>query len=380
MRIGIVGPGARGTSLMKDFFQHAREMNAEMVGVCDLWTQRQEEAAARVKEMTGKEPRKFKYIQDLLGMPDLDGVIIATPDFAHAKLLTQAVKAGKDVYCEKPMGNVLEEVKEAYRTVKGSKQVVQIGTQGLSSGSYQAAQAFVKSGRLGVISRVALESNFNGPRWRGVAAVKQIREQDTDWNAWLLGRPARRFDPRLYFEFRLYKGFSTGIADQWMSHAITGVHHVMDDYFPYSAVAHGGTFVYRDERENPDTFEALLAYPKGFLVCYSTMFGNDAPGGSRYYAQNGMLEERRDGFVATGTGGAKRAERLAEEITVKPVNPVHHMRNWLECIRTRQTPNADVWSGYGHSVACIMAAQAEVAGRRLYWDAKREEIVERPVV
>jgi len=381
LRIGIVGPGARGTSLLKEFFKLAKENNAELVAVCDLWSKRQDAAADLTKEMTGQTPRKFQYIQDLLQMRDLDGIIIATPDFAHAKLLTQAVKAGKDVYCEKPMGNVLSETKEAYRTVKASRQVVQIGTQGLSSGAYQAARQFVQSGRLGVISRVVLESNYNGPRWRGVSAVKEIREQETDWNAWLLGRPARPFDPRLYFEFRLYRGFSSGIPDQWMSHAIAGVHHILDDYFPHSVVANAGTFVYKDDRENPDTFQALLVYPKGFLVSYATMFGNDSPSANCYYGQNGILETTRgrEGYLVKGTGGAKRPSRITEEIALEPINPVDHMKNWLDSMRSRKTPNADVWSGYGHSVATMMAAEAEATGKKLYWDPRREEIVDRPV-
>jgi predicted dehydrogenase len=381
LRIAIVGPGARGTSLMKEFFRLAKESNVEMVAVCDLWTKRQDEAAALTKEMTGKEPRKFRYMHELLQMKDLDGVIIATPDFAHAKLLTQAVKAGKDVYCEKPMANVLEEAKEAYRTVNSSRQVVQIGTQGLSSGAYQAAAEFVRSGKLGTISRVVLESNYNGPRWRGVPAVQQIRQEETDWNAWLLGRPQRPFDPRLYFEFRLYRGFSSGIPDQWMSHAIAGVHHIMDDYFPHSAVANAGTFVWKDDRENPDTFQAVLVYPKGFLVSYSTMFANDSQAVNRFYGQNGIMEaaSRGEGYVARGTGGGKRPERIAGEIAVNPVNPVNHMKNWFDSMRSRKTPNADVRSGYAHSVAVIMAAQAEITGKKLYWDPKREEIVDRPV-
>jgi hypothetical protein len=105
---------------------------------------------------------------------------------------------------------------------------------------------------------------------------KQIREEDTDWRRWLLTKPYRAFDPRIYFEFRLYPEFSSGIADQWMSHGIDMVHNLLDDYFPKSVVAHGGVFAWRDGRETPDTFQALLEYPKGFLVSYSTSLGNDS--------------------------------------------------------------------------------------------------------
>jgi predicted dehydrogenase len=333
-----------------------------------------------VKEVTGREPRKFQRYQELLAMKDLDAVIIATPDHQHARQLVDAIKAGKDVYCEKPMGNVLTEVKEAYRIATASKQVVQLGTQGLSTGGYQAVAQFMRTGRLGKVSRVSHEATFNGPRWSPLPAVKEIRENEVDWKAWLQGRPSRPFDPRLYFEFRLYREFSGGIADQWLTHAIAGVHHIMDDYFPSSVVAHGGVLVYPDGRENSDTFGATFMYPKGFLFQYSAMFGNDFTPSTRYHGQNGTIERLGEGgYIARGVGGGKRAERLAADVEIKPLTPVHHMKNWLDCVRSRKTPNADLRSGYAHSVVSIMAAQAERTGKRLYWDAKREEILDRPI-
>jgi hypothetical protein len=100
--------------------------------------------------------------------------------------------------------------------------------------------------------------------------VKNIREQDTDWRSWLMNKPFRPFDPQLYFEFRLYREFSSGIPDQWMSHGIDLCHYFIDESFPESVVANGGIFAWHDGRENPDTFQALFTYPKGFLVSYST--------------------------------------------------------------------------------------------------------------
>jgi predicted dehydrogenase len=378
LRVAIIGPGTQGTGLMKGFHQFAQEANAELVAVCDLWTRRRDEAAAKVKEASGREPRKFQRFEDLMAMKELDALIIATPDHTHARYLTQAVKAGKDVYCEKPMGNVLAEVKEAYRTVKASKQVVQLGTQGLSKGDYQAVAQIVRSGRLGKISRVSHEGSFNGPRWSPLPAVKEIREADTDWKAWLMGRPYRPFDPRLYFEFRLYREFSNGIADQWLTHAVAGVHHIMDDYFPSSVAAHGGVLVYPDGRENADTLSAALVYPKGFLFTYAAMFGNDFTPSTRYFGQNGTIERLGEGgsYVARGLGGGTRPERLAEDTPVKPLNTVHHMKNWLDCLRSRKTPNADALSGYAHSVVSMMVAQAERTGKRMYWDRRRAEIVD----
>ena len=139
------------------------------------------------------------------------------------------------------------------------------------------------------MSKVEIVWNYHGPRWRGRQEVEQIREEDTDWEKWLMTQAARPFDPQLYFEFRLYKEFSSGIADQWMSHGIDLVHWFMDDSSPRSVVAHGGVFAWHDGRENPDTFQALLEYPKGFLVSYSTSFGNDAPSFTRYMGKKATL-------------------------------------------------------------------------------------------
>ena len=381
--IAIVGPGAIGTAHIRTFGREGPAANAEMVGVCELWNQRQAEAAARVEQAGGPKPKRVQHLADLLAMKGVDGVILATPDHQHAKQLCQAVKAGKDVYCEKPMGNVLAEVKEAVRLVQASKQVVQMGTHRLSNGAYQAAAAFVRSGKLGKVSRVDHQGSVNSPRWSPLPAVKEIREKDTDWKAWLMGRRARPFDPRLYFEYRLYREFSNGIPDQWLTHAAAGVHQVMDDYFPVSVVANGGVLVYPDGRESSDTYGAVIRYPKGFLFTYSAMFGNNYPGHVRYFGENGTIERvggDDDGYyVVKPLGGGDRSERVKEEQKLEPIAPVNHIRNWLQCMRSRKTPNADLRSGYAHSVVSIMAARAEWTGKKLYWDPKREEIVDRPV-
>jgi predicted dehydrogenase len=222
--------------------------------------------------------------------------------------------------------------------------------------------------------------------------VKQLREEDTDWRRWLLTKPFRPFDPRLYFEFRLYKEFSGGIADQWMSHAIDLVHYFLDDHFPRSVMAHGGVFAWPDGRENPDTFHALLEYPKGFLVSYSTSFGNDCDSFTRIMGKQATL-------INIGGEGSQRWKLVEEKGThednpllhraetnvtipgntnLAPTfisdNDLSHMTNWLDCLRTRQQPNATVRDGFAHAVAVIMAARAYREGRKLYWDTATESI------
>jgi len=394
--LGHIGIGSRGRDLDLIASKLQSSHHVEMTAVCDLWKENREKAVATNTGYYGRAPRAVQRVEDLLAMKDVDGVLISTPEHSHSPILKMAAEVGKDAYVEKPMGNVLAEAKAARDAVLQAKTVVQVGTQHRSEPYQVAAQQVARSGVLGDISKVEVEWNYHGPRWRGRPEVKQIREQDTDWNKWLLTKPARPFDPRLYFEFRLYREFSSGIPDQWMSHAIDLVHWFMDDNFPKSAVSHGGVFAWRDGRENADTFHTLLEYPKGFLVSYSTSFGNDAPSFTRYMGKEATL-------INIGGEGSPRYQVIEEKGTheddadidekrkahyislpgqnkLPPMGiddlSLEHMANWFDCMRSRQQPNATVHAGFAHSVACMMAAESYWTGKKVYWDAATEMISE----
>lgn len=372
LSLGIIGYGQRCRSLVDDVRKVSEQCNAEITAVCDIWKVNLERGAARVKEIWGVEPRKFRYIEDILELDDLDGVIIATADFQHAKMLTQAVRAGKDVYCEKPFANDLKDAKKALAAVKESKCVVQIGTQRRSDGAYPAAAKFVQNGGLGVLSKVEVSWNYFGARWRR-SDVNEVTEADTDWKRFLMGKRYRPFDPHQYMEWRLYRDFSSGIPDQWMSHMIDVVHWITGEQYPLSAVAHGGVYVWKDGRENADTFHALLEYSKGFLCSYSTMFGNASPDVFKLYGTYGTLDCQTWTVTGEGGGGEKKWK---EEIKIHPQPSENHMKNWLDCMRSRKTPNAHVETGYSHAVATIMATRALHSGRKVIYDPKEMEIRE----
>jgi len=395
--LGHVGIGNRGTELDLIASKLKSTQNVEMTAVCDLWKGNREKAVAANTGYYGRAPRAVRYVEELLAMKDVDGVLISTPEHSHSPILKITAEAGKDAYVEKPMGNVIAEVKAARDAVVKAKTVVQVGTQHRSEPYPRAAQEVIRSGALGDISKIEIVWNYHGPRWRGRKEVKEIREQDTDWSKWLLTKPARPFDPQLYFEFRLYKEFSSGIADQWMSHAIDLVHWFMNDKFPRSAVSHGGVLAWHDGRETPDTFQALLEYPKGFLVSYSTSFGNDAPSFTRYMGKKATLiniggegspryqlieekgtheddadiDEKRESKFILLPGESKLPPMGIDDLSLE------HMANWFECMRTRKQPAATVHDGFAHSVACTMAAQSYWSGNKLYWDSVTETIVER---
>jgi predicted dehydrogenase len=394
--LGHIGIGNRGSELDAMVAQLSDSKNVEMTAVCDLWTGNLDRAVAANKKYYGRAPRSARHADELFRLEDIDAVLISTPEHSHSLLLNMTVEAGKDAYCEKPMGNVLAEVKVARDAVRASKRIVQVGTQHRSEPYQVAARSQILTGALGQISKYEIVWNYHGPRWRGRPEVKKLREQDTDWHAWLMNKPARPFDPQLYFEYRLYKDFSSGIADQWMSHGIDLCHYFMDESFPESVVAHGGVFAWQDGRENPDTFQVLLKYPKGFLVSYATSFGNDAPSYTRIMGKNGTLSN-------TGGEGSPRwqfveekgnheedfnvdQKRVVKDIllpgdsALPPMGigdeDLSHMTNWLDCLRSRHQPNATVEHGFSHSVACMMAAKSYWSGKKLYWDSKSEQIVE----
>jgi predicted dehydrogenase len=390
-----IGNGSRGQDLDWIASQLKTSHNVEMTTVCDLWRVNREKAIATNAKYYGRTPRGFQYLEDVLALKDVDAVIISTPEHSHSPILKMAVDAGKDAYVEKPMGNVLEEVKAARDAVTKNNRIVQIGTQHRSEPYPKAACALVQTGVLGEVSKVEIVWNYHGPRWRGRPETKIIRNEDTDWRKWLMTKPYRPFDPKVYCEFRLYREFSSGIPDQWMSHAMDLVHWFMDDSFPHSVVASGGIFSWHDGRENADTFQALLEYPKGFLVSYSTSFGNDSPSFTRYMGKRATLSniggegspryqlvEEKGNHEDNADIDRQRASKyvvLPGQTGLPPMGiddlTTEHMANWFECMRSRQQPHCTVQDGFAHSVACIMAAQSYWSGKKQYWDLSGETIL-----
>jgi len=394
--VGHIGIGSRGSELAAMAGRLKDKQNLEMTAVCDLWSVNRDRAAARAEKTYGRAPRTFQNMEELLALPDIDAVIVSTADFQHSLHLKTVLDAGKHAYCEKPMATELADAKAAREAFRRSNRIVQIGTQHRSEPYQRETKKVIDSGALGDISKVEIVWNYNGPRWRGRPEVKKLREEDTNWKKWLLSKPDRPFDPRAYFEFRLYRDFSGGIASQWMSHGIDLIHYFMDDHFPRSVVAHGGVYAWHDGRENPDTFQALLEYPKGFLVSYSTSFGNDSDSFSRIMGKKATLYNE-------GGEGSPRW-RLVQEVGNHEDNPyikrpsrfvtlpgsdqpgppgigdedLSHMTNWLTCLRSGEQPHATVEDGFAHSVAIIMAARAQREGRTLYWDAAAEDITTHP--
>jgi predicted dehydrogenase len=339
--IGVIGTGGRGQALLGEIIGLADAQNVEITAVCDVWKVNLEAAAAKVTERFGKVPLKATRFGELLALDDIDAVVIATPDFAHTPIMIEALKAGKDVYVEKPMSLDIDNANTALDLARKMKRVVQVGTQRRSEGRFKAFAKIGASGVLGKISRISAANNFNHPRWLRDAG--DCKRADVDWDAYLFNRPNQSFDPKMLRQWHLYKLFTNGISGLWMAHLVDAAHMITGATYPRSAVAHGGTYVWKENREHTDTFHALIDYPADFLFSWGMGLANAAGTFYGVHGTCGTLDVEKG--VLSGDGGAGEG-KIAEATKVEPEQNENHMANWLTCLRTRQRPNADIQ--YGH--------------------------------
>ncbi|MFH1717202.1 MAG: Gfo/Idh/MocA family oxidoreductase [Planctomycetota bacterium] len=375
--IGQIGCGGRGIGAhMAGVHAHQDTQNFEITAVCDPWRLRREEAAAKAKEWYGREARKFSSYRDLVALKDVDAVMIASPDFAHTTHLAAVAKAGKDVYCEKPLAMRLDRLKDACDAVKEAKIVAQIGTQLRSFPTFTGCRELYKTGILGTVGRIEQCRNSERPYWYGY--VKDVKAEDVDWDEFMMDRPKRAFDPVLYSGWYGYRDFSDGPVPGLGSHFIDLVHYITGAKFPTSSVCLGGTFTWKDENKFtcPDHVQAMWIYPEGFMVSYSTNFGNGSGNSFKIFGDVGVLDMvnwNAPILTAEGANSDKKGPIRGKK-AVEEVQCPDHFLDWLQCLRTRKTPNASIDAGYQHAVAVIMAMQSFDTGQRMIYDQEKREI------
>lgn len=404
VNVGVVGYSDRfRSSLLPSFLHHNKELNFDMVAVSDIWKVKRERGYSEIKEKIGHDIKACHNNDELYGMKDLDAVIVSTADFQHALHCAEGVRAGCDVYCEKPFAETMEDARTALKAVRETKKIVQIGSQRRSGNNYHAANEFIKSGKFGPITMVELTWNVNQPgRWRRVDLVKQMKEQDTDWKRYLMNRPSEPFDARKHLEFRLFWPYSSGLPGQWMCHQIDTVHWFTGLKHPRSAVANGGIYQWKDGRKNWDTITAAFDYgpqddpSTGFQVIFlSRMHNGEERPAEIYYSNGGELNLNTNMVTPNGGLTARHAQAMHMEANLLPtvdltktrevvtasadtgadVLTSSHMRNWMECVRDRKEPNAPVEAGYSHAIACIMTTAASHTGMKATFDEATQEVM-----
>jgi len=377
--IGIIGCGDRGRqSHIKDILTFQKETNVEITAVCDTWRQMREQAAAQVSAASSQGPAQFARFEDLLAAKNVDAVTIATPEHQHCTQLIAAVIAGKDAYVEKPLAMNMEELIRTVDTVKKHSRIVQNGTQIRSLPQALAARAFIASGGLGKVLKAAQARNGYKPYWLQYAE-RPVKHEDVDWKAFLMHLTYRPFDPDQYACWYGYREFSRGPHTTQGLHFIDTVHFIAEASIPSRAIAHFGTYRWKDRRTVPDSVEMTFEYPEGFVVQYGQFFGNGAGRYNRIYGTRGSIDCSNwswDGEWPVSGEGSEEPDKVESGIKLPRVDSVHHMKNWLECLRTRNAPNAPMEAGYAHAVAGIMADESFIRGKRMAYDPVNRRIYE----
>ena len=269
-QVGVIGAGARSHELMAALMQH---QGAEIVAVVDAYRGRLERALDRVQGRA----KAYKTYQDILAQKSIDAVLVVTPDHWHRKLVLEAIAAGKDVYCEKPLTYRTSDGLEIIQAARAAKRIVQVGSQGMSSQTQRKAKEMIRAGKLGKVTIIRAAYNRNTASGAWIYPIPpDASPQTVDWEMFLGPAPKRPFSLERFLRWRCYEDYSGGIATDLSVRLCTTIHFLMDAKAPAKAMALGQLYRWKESRDAgiPDTLNAILEYPEGFVVNLSSTFNN----------------------------------------------------------------------------------------------------------
>lgn len=384
--VGLIGCGGRGRYVA----QLMREApGVEYAAAADVYLPN----AERAREWAGPKAQAYQDFRRVLDRKDIDAVQIATPDHWHAIITVLACQAGKDVYVEKPLAHNVREGRAMVEAARRVNRVVQAGTQHRSAPHFREVQQIIQSGKLGKVNWVRVWNYVNMfPQGIGHETDSQPPE-GLDWNFYLGPAPLVPFNrKRFLVTYRWFWDYSGGYITDFGTHRFDTVQQVMGVTAPKTIAASGGRFSLRDDGEIPDVLQVTYEYP-GFVLSYESCLlnghgvGGRTPG-MKYYNARGA-EDRPNGMAYYGTNGALYADRVGYEIYPEPSRPglepverVHmnttdatrlHAANFIECVRSRNKPAADVETGHRSTTVAHLGNIAFKTGKKLHWDADTEE-------
>ncbi len=367
IRAGVIGAGGRGRLLAAEF----REIGAEIPAVCDVYKPNLE--AGLKAASTGA--RGYTDYRRLLEDPGLHAVIVATPDHWHARMVIDAVGAGKDVYVEKPLTHTIEEAFQVVEAVRRTKRIVQVGTQRRSAPLFQEAKSIIDSGRLGEVRLV----NSWWLNHQKSLAQRQL-EGELDWQRWLGPAPQRPLDPMRFFNWYYYFDYSGGLLIGQAAHMVDVFHWFMKSSAPLAVTCSGGR-VNLEGAEVTDTASILIEYPENYFAVFT--LGYKA---MRYHPRLDQLAQFHGSRARFDIG--REHFMLYPETSQPELTPERqesrpgsfgaatrdHIRNFLDCIRTRREPNAPVEAGLSAVIVLSMTLDSLRTGRRLRWNAAARRV------
>ncbi|HVO97675.1 MAG TPA: Gfo/Idh/MocA family oxidoreductase [Bryobacteraceae bacterium] len=332
IRLGGIGMGGRGSYVLG---LAAKAENTEVAAVCDVSIPH----LAAAKEKLAPQGVAIKDYRELLDRKDIDAVVIGSPDHWHVTMIIDSIKAGKDVYCEKPVSHSIEEGERLLAAAADSKQIVQVGYQQRSWAHYIAAAEIFASGRLGAVPLIQ-SSWYQG---YGHRIEKPASASDIDWKSFLGAAPDQPFDPLRLSRWRWFWDFGGGHLTDLFSHWVDVIHWYIGEYSPDAVQALGTRDIF-PEYQCPDTITATYQYPKGFNVVHTgSLAGAIEDGNILFRGNQGLLKLNRWGYtvyeeVSNHAGALLPPPTLI--VDSKRDGTIDHMQNFLDCARSRKTPNA----------------------------------------
>jgi len=379
IRLGVIGTANRGGQLVAATLPH---QDAEIVALCDVYRP----AMAKCAEKLPRAADLYGDYRKLLERKDIDAVLIATPDHWHALQTIHACDAGKDVYVEKPLSLTVVEGRKMVETARRTKRIVQVGLHRRTGQIFHKLADFVQGGGIGKVTVAHCYRITNMfPNGIGKAAPSEP-PADLDWDMWLGPQAMRPYQENICpYKFRWWKAYSSQIGN-WGVHYFDLIRWVLGEEAPCSASAHGGKFAVDDDRTIPDTMQATFEFASGRLL----IFGQYEASGNDPFPKGGEIELRgtqgtlyaddRGYRVAPERGGQFQDETpRMDPLQVSPEDgrrdmTSDHVRNFLDCIKSRERPNCDVEEGHRSTVFAHLGNIALETKSRLEWDPASERI------
>lgn len=401
-------------------------MNVEVTAICDIFDINAkngiETGANLFRNGTGGKmvaaPKRYKTYEGVINDPNVDAVIIGTPDHWHSPIAIAAAKKGKHVYCEKPLSWTVKETYEVREAVKNNKIVFQLGHQGRQTDSYNAARELIKKGALGKISLIEVCTNRNSPNGAWVYDIHpEANEKNIDWKQFIGPAPWNEFSLERFFRWRCWWDYSTGLSGDLFTHEYDAMNQILDLGIPNSAMASGGVYYYKDGRTVPDVLNQVYEYAdRDLSLLYSAslssernrgkvIMGHDAnmeisntitvnvdPQSTRYKEkiESGIIEPNKPAFsYIPGRSGIDAVTTATEKYFAgrgllytyrkgKQVDTTHlHLKEWLSCIRLENgtQPSCNIDMAFEEAMAAHMGTISYKEARKTFWDKDKEVIV-----
>ncbi|WP_321472185.1 Gfo/Idh/MocA family oxidoreductase [uncultured Paludibaculum sp.] len=409
VQLACIGCGARAHELMAGAMAHPQ---FEITQVVDAYTGRTDRALDRIKETRGNTAKIRRDYREVIADKSVDAIICATPDHWHKQIVVEAMKAGKDVYCEKPLTYKSAEGLEIIATAKETGRMLQVGSQGMSSMSQVRARQMIKEGKLGKVTMIRAAYNRNSASGAWIYPIPpDANPQTVNWDMFLGSAPKHGFDLERFFRWRCYRDYSGGIATDLFVHLCTTIHFLMDAKVPAKVMGMGGLYRWKESRDVPDTLNAVLEYPEGFTVNLSSTFNNQSS------SEASFMFLGTEGTLSVGWGELKYwpehigednrwiveswPKKLEEAYYKDPkvqkeempsLAKAHlveggtewreqgqdatiiHFWHFLNSIKTRKGYWEDAVAGH-HAAACAhMVNQSAREGRMVQWDFAKDDV------